>query len=90
MPLWRQWLILTLHWDKTNNKNTLQQAVSKISILENEASCNCNNSNDDDFYKNLEGASSAPNNEWFRNAALYLQDTSRALSPTSLGATIRH
>ena len=38
---------------KTNYKNTLQEAVSKISTPENEASSNCNNSNYDFFFSRI-------------------------------------
>ena len=69
---------------KINYKNTLQQAVNKISTPENEASTNCNNSNDDDLFKNLERASSSPNNESDLEVLHYLQDTFRTLSPISL------
>ena len=68
----------------TNYKNTFQQAVTKISTPENEVSYNRNNSNDDDFFKNLEAASSAPNNESDLEELHYLQDISKTLSSTSL------
>lgn len=68
---------------KSDLKNKLQKAVRKFSSVEQDSHmpCNTDTSNNDEFFKNLEGPTSAPtpNNKHDLEVLQYLQDTRTSL-----------